>query len=307
MDLAKLNNRGGQWNPTPPLPGVTPFLQAPTGALPEYEETVRFVNFRARAVRDDSIPEEKWFTSEDPEWPAALLAGHGVDPDPGPVLRKWIAFTRELHGVTRVEAVCQIVGMDTAWQLCHEITVWAFNDPDVTLAKSIRRVDPDGPDDDIITWMFDLGAHATWRIGDAMDVDFAEKFWWQEWRKVVEGTDGLYGWRPEKIVEHLTGIDCALTTTYGVNGAPAMDNYPQGHSFFWMYMCLRFAQVLNGRGVDKMLMNMALIGGFARVMAFVHDPASVFGGVRLAEEMAQDTSPIWDAVDAAKVAGWPLT
>ncbi len=307
MDLSKKNDRGGQWNPTPPLAGVTPVLAPPTGAKEQFFNAVEWMNFREAAVRDDSIPEDKWFTAEDTEWPFELASRiEGIDPDPGPILRKWITFTREVYQCTRIEAGAQIVGMDSAWQLAHETTQWAHSAPGVSLAKDVRRVDND-IDDDIITWQFTLGVRMTHRIDEAMDVNFAEKFHWQKWRAALDDgdDDGLYGWRLEKVIEHLTGVDCAVTTTYGKAGSPAMDNYPQGHAFFWVLMMLRASLMLNGRGVDRVLRLTGRWGGLLRMVASVHDEASMWAGDELAMAMLDDDSPIWAAVDAAKASGWP--
>lgn len=301
-DLRKRNPRGGFWNPTPPLEGVTPFCDPPAADSSQHAMAMRWVNFREAAVRDETLDPELRFTVADGEWPTELFNAHGIDPDPGPLLAKWIQYTADMHETTRIMGACLLIGMDTAWLLAHEVTVWATNDPDVTLAKDFRHVDND-VDDDVITWAFSLGEYMTRRIGDAMFVDFAEKYYWEQ--QLLEG-DAVWGWRPEMIVEAASGLNCAVTTPYGLAGAPAMNNYPQGHEFFWMLMMLRAARVLNGRGVDLLLRKMAVHGGFYRMGAGVHDPESVWSAVALAEEMADDRSYVWDAIDAAKLAtGWP--
>jgi len=213
-----------------------------------------------------------------------------------------IEARREELGCTRIEAGARIVGMDTAAEIADKTTRWALMTPGVEIAKRYRRCEE--PHLDLIGHAFALGAFMQHRVDEVVDVIFAEKFWQEE---ALELRDDVaeYGWRPEIIIEHQSGLSCAVVTTYGTDGSPAMGERPEGHSF-WAYLMKRAAMFLNGPGVDKALYVTGRMGPMLRVPAGVHTVRSAQEGCGISEEMASPSSKIWKAVDLARASGaWP--
>lgn len=280
MDLRKYNDDGSRWfGPCPPIEGLTPILEPLTKdqAKADFEETVRIRN-RVEKGRRVDIDKELWYTADDPEWLADVFIEHDIVPDPGPILRPVIERIREEKQMTRAQAAAELVAMDKPSELADQIVGWALASG-LQAAKQYRRCEP--PDQDIISIGFHLLEFVTSGLGWAMDVVAAEKEWHEN---DMDDRGFVYGWRPAKVVEHLTGLENAVVAAADT---PAMGPRPQGHSLFFEYMCYRAGMFLNGPGVDKILSTTGIHGGVYRVFAFVHSMREAHEGASIARRAAR--------------------
>lgn len=314
FDPLTRNSHGGRWSPTPPIDGIHPILDevSPEDLEADWLEAARFVSRRVQieAAGQQHVERGYWFTDLDPEWCADLFAEAGLHTVP-PVVVPLIEVTRGMLGCTRLMAACQVLGMDTAPMVAHQIVaaLLPHRRPfgDVMPRGDIMATPGTEVDEPFLEIAFGLPEYLHDGITDMMRVNFAEKYL-IEARTVerqqpggdLEGTP--WGLRPVKILEFLTGLAPEVIACVPT---PDMGEDPQGHSCFWEWLERRAKRYVNGTGADLLVDGLGRFGGLIRVFDGVHTVRSATRGQYIADRLANRSDPWWDRIAAAKAAGWP--
>ena len=279
LDLRHRNEAGGQWHYPGPIEGLTPILPELSDyeRLTDYEQAVQIA--------------EACFAGENLD---GFYEDLGIDPAPGPILEPWVRETMARFDVGWGMGQAIMVGMDTMPQLVDKICRYAISEVRAGRAEFSHLLRPNRdevrPEDTDMTAVIaalpeflmapsprrglDLG------LTDVFTITMAEKEHWEDW---LEANAKIYGWRPHMTAIHLSGH---ARTAYA-NYSPYMGDRPQGHSTSWAFVCERAAMAISGDGFDRMIRNMALHSGMARIQAFVHGPQSLFGGIQIGTDGAR--------------------